>query len=195
MVKDYNLRKECPGVHPLHWVNHQYTLVSPLRDGLPSERDLSTPLSKLPQPSTEICLALGELHCFETVDTQFQHWGIQFVNAIALQPSNPAFGADSAVALMGAPKSGWLEIHFQIPIRQIEAQVMSPRTTILSMYGSPAAEQAILQTEMTLVGTRSPEHPVKQFRSELSRPQADINKVTFYTFDGQLVINQLFFKF
>src|SRR5919202_261193 len=42
------------------------------------------------RPSS-VCLNLEDLKCFEVVDRQFHRYGITFENAIALQPSNPAY--------------------------------------------------------------------------------------------------------
>jgi len=42
------------------------------------------------RPSS-VCLNLEDLKCFEVVDRQFHHYGLTFENAIALQPSNPAY--------------------------------------------------------------------------------------------------------
>lgn len=165
-------------------------LVSPRREQLESKSDSVNQA----QASTRIRLALKELSCFETIEHQFQDWGITFVNAITLQPSNPVFGVDSeAMVLMGAPKTGWLEIHFTVPIRRIEAEVTSSRPTILSAYNS--MDEAIAQTEMTLVKSGSHIHPIELPKAWLSLNGEEIRKVTFYAFDGQLVISQLLVEF
>ncbi|MGL5082629.1 MAG: hypothetical protein ACRC8A_14175, partial [Microcoleaceae cyanobacterium] len=184
MVKDCDLQSESATAHC------NSILVSPRRERSDSQPDLLS----LTQPSTQIRLALEELSCFEMVEHQFQSWGITFINAITLQPSNPVFGVDpEAMVLMGAPKSGWLEIYFATPIRRIEAGVISSRPTVLSAYNSMGEE--IAQTEMTLVKPKSHTHPTELPKARLSLACAGISKITFYAFDGQLVISQLLFEF
>jgi hypothetical protein len=78
-------------------------------------------------------LALEDLKCFEVVEHQFAHWGVTFNNAVAIQPSNPAFITDSgATVLMGAPKSGLIEVSFKYPVRSVSGLVTSSRRTVLS---------------------------------------------------------------
>ncbi|MEB3277401.1 MAG: hypothetical protein VKK42_00575 [Lyngbya sp.] len=140
-----------------------------------------------------IRLALKKLQCFEVVEGQFQAWGITFVNAIALQPSNPAFGIEpNQTVLMGAPKSGWLEVHFQQPIRRVEAVVTSSRRTILSAYNHEGHE--IGRAEMAKTFDRSCLPKVLP-SDQLSVQAANIHKVTFYTFDGQLIVDQFQVEF
>ncbi|NET17516.1 MAG: hypothetical protein F6K08_34195, partial [Okeania sp. SIO1H6] len=65
-----------------------------------------------------ISLDLENLKSFEVVDHQFKNWGLTFSNAIAIEPSNPAFAVPPGVkVLMGAPKSGLIEIHFKSPVK------------------------------------------------------------------------------
>jgi hypothetical protein len=140
-----------------------------------------------------IHISLEELKSFETVENQFQNLGIKFTNAIALEPSNPAFAAANGVkVLMGAPKTGLIEVTFTNPVKWVGARVTSSRRTILSGYDRQGTE--IARDEMptpNLVGSNSPipaNTPLKV--------QADaISKATFYAFDGQLIIVDFSFGF
>ncbi|MGF1492765.1 MAG: hypothetical protein ACFBSC_09980 [Microcoleaceae cyanobacterium] len=157
------------------------------------QRDADTSFLPFIQSATQVSLTLDKLNCFETVDDQFRHWRIRFMNAIALQPSNPAYGIDpGAIVLMGAPDSGWLEIEFAQPISRIEAQVTSSRPTVLCAYD--AAHQEIAQAEMSLAKSTVAEISTLP-RSQLSLAMPGMSKVIFSTFDGQLVINQLQLQF
>ena len=146
--------------------------------------------SNAPKP---IQISLEELKSFETVENQFQNLGVKFTNTIAIEPSNPAFGAANGVkVLMGAPKSGLIEISFTNPVKWVSARVTSSRRTILSAYDRQ--DTKIARAEMSapnLAGANSsiqPNAPLKV--------QADaISKATFYAFEGQLVIVDLSFGF
>ncbi|UNU25091.1 hypothetical protein [Microcoleus vaginatus] len=138
-------------------------------------------------------VALEDLKCFEVVEHQFAHWGVTFTNAVAIQPSNPAFFKGSAATvLMGAPKSGLIEVSFKYPVRSVSGLVTSSRRTVLSacdIDGNP-----IVQDEMpapNLVGSNSPIAP----RAPLRVKAPNIHKITFYAFDGQLVVDDLTFGF
>ncbi|WP_413161135.1 hypothetical protein ACL6C3_21750 [Capilliphycus salinus ALCB114379] len=139
-----------------------------------------------------IRLALEQLQCFEVVEEQFLAWGISFVNAIALQPSNPAFGIQpNQTVVMAAPKSGWLEVHFQQPVRRVQAVVTSSRRTILSAYNQDGHE--INRTEMASFDRAS--LPKVLPSDQLIVQGTNIHKVTFYTFDGQLIVDQFQIEF
>lgn len=165
----------------MEWNSPEELIVHPQ-----TEKELS---GKLPiQSPQRIRLALEQLQCFELVERQFSSWGITFVNAIVLQPSNPAFGVQpNQTVLMGAPRSGWLEVHFQHPVRRVEALVTSSRRTILSAYNGQAEE--IDRTEMTAKQS-SRSLGIILPSEKLSVEAENIHKVTFYTFDGQLIVDR-----
>jgi len=138
-------------------------------------------------------IALQELKCFEVVEHQFRHWGLTFTNAVAIQPSNPAFlTASGMTTLMGAPKSGQIEVSFEYPVRFVSGLVTSSRRTVLSACDSDGNQ--ITQDEMpapNLVGSNSPIDP----STELRVKAPNISRITFYAFDGQLVVHDLIFGF
>lgn len=138
-------------------------------------------------------LALEDLKCFEVVQDQFAHWGVTFANTVAIQPSNPAFLTGSgATVLMGAPKSGLIEVSFKYPVRSVSGLVTSSRRTVLSacdIDGNP-----IVQDEMpapNLVGSNSQIAP----RVPLRVKAPNIHQISFYAFDGQLVVDDFIFGF
>jgi hypothetical protein len=143
--------------------------------------------------STYVRLALEELKCFELVEHQFEHWGVTFTNAVAIQPSNPAFSIRSGVTvLMGAPKSGLIEVNFKHPVSFVSGLVTSSRRTVLSAYNR--AGNLIAEHELTapnLAGFNSPIPP----NAKLSVAGSNIYKVTFYAFDGQLIVDDFSFGF
>lgn len=163
-------------------------LASPLLEAL----DLS-PASVLVQQSYCVRLDWEDLPPFVGVDRQFEPWGVVFANAIALCPSNPAYPPYSGrMAIMGAPKGGWLEAKFIRPVKFVSVFVTSSRRTVLSAYDaenrliasaeSPGANLAESQSEYTpnaLLHVRS----------------ADIHRVTFHAFDGQFVLDDFCFCF
>lgn len=160
----------------------------------PYQSSAERPESEIPnnQP-TIIRLDLEDLKCFEVVERQFQQWGITFKNAVALQPSNPAFPPYSGnTVLMGAPKNGFLEAIFQHPIRFVSGYVTSSQRTILSVYDKE--DKLLTRTEMSgpnLAGSGSEIPP--NFQLRISVP--NIHRMTFYAFDGQLTVDDLCFGF
>lgn len=138
-------------------------------------------------------IALQELKCFEVVEHQFRHWGLTFTNTVAIQPSNPAFLITPGITtLMGAPKSGQIEVSFKYPVRFVSGLVTSSRRTVLSACDSDGNQ--ITQDEMpapNLVGSNSPIDP----STELRVKAPNISRITFYAFDGQLVVHDLIFGF
>lgn len=151
--------------------------------------DSSLPVTK---PSS-VCLNLEDLKCFEVVEHQFHHYGIAFSNAIALQPSNPAYPPRSGTTvLMGAPKSGWLDISFSQPVCMFCCYVTSSQQTILSAYDHQ--DKLLVRKSMAgpnLAGSDSPIPPNCQWKIE----QPNISRITVYAFDGQLTITDLCFGF
>jgi hypothetical protein len=145
-----------------------------------------------------IRLAVEDLKCFEVVEHQFGYWGLSFTNTVAIQPSNPAFctnippSASGKTVLMGAPKSGLIEVSFKYPVRFVSGLVTSSRRTVLS--AGDAEGNPIAQDEMpapNLVGSNSPIAPGAPLRVKAP----NIYRITFYAFDGQLVVDDLTFGF
>ena len=142
---------------------------------------------------SSVYLNLEDLKCFEVVEHQFHHYGITFKNAIALQPSNPAYPSRSGTTvLMGAPKSGWLEVSFSQPICQFCCYVTSSQRTILSAYDH--RDNLLNRASVTspnLAGSDSQIPPNAQLKIE----EQNISRITFYAFDGQMTLADLSFGF
>src|SRR4028118_782761 len=144
------------------------------------------------RPSS-VCLNLEDLKCFEVVEHQFHHYGITFKNAIALQPSNPAYPPRSGTTvLMGAPKSGWLEATFSKPICKFCCYVTSSQRMVLSAYDSQ--DKLLVRQSLSvpnLAGFDDKFPPNAQLIIE----EPNISRITFYAFDGQLTLDDLSFDF
>jgi len=149
----------------------------------------TVPSSQLPAC---IRLNLEGLQCFEVVEEQFKQWGVIFQNAIALQPSNPAFPAcTGTTVLMGAPQNGLIEATFLQPVRFVSAAVTSSRETVLSAYdgeGNLLSESKLVGEN--LAGSDSPNPPNYQ----LSLRSANIHRVKFYASNGQLTVDDFSFS-
>ena len=137
-------------------------------------------------------LNLDGLKCFEVVESQFKQWGVLFQNAIALQPSNPAFPACiGTTVLMGAPKNGFIEATFLQPVRFVSAAVTSSRQTVLSAYdcdGNLLSESKLSQAN--LAGSESSVPP--NFQLSLRAPK--IHRVKFSAMNGQLTLDDFSFS-
>ncbi|HBK20940.1 MAG TPA: hypothetical protein DDZ60_00045 [Planktothrix sp. UBA10369] len=161
--------------------------VYPEREELNSDQEFTI------KTSTKIRLALEDLNCFEVVENQFQHWGITFNNAIALQPSNPAFVIKpTTTVIMGAPKGGHLEINFKYPVQKVSGIITSSSATVLSGYD--AEGKKVAETGMSVshhISSDALNFPTAQLKVS----GFNLKKVTFGTFDGQLILHHLRVEF
>lgn len=157
-------------------------------DGL----DLS-PTSVLVQQSGCVRLDWEDLPRFAIVDRQFESWGVVFANAIAVCPSNPAYPPYSGtMALMGAPKGGWLEATFQRPVKFVSSFVTSSRRIVLSAYDAQNRLIASVETPAANLAQLDSQCPPNFC---LSLQRLDIHRITFHAFDGQFVLDDFCFCF
>lgn len=140
-----------------------------------------------------LCLNLEDLKCFEVVEHQFDQYGITFKNAIALIPSNPAYPARSGkIVIMGAPKSGWLEVVFLQPVNYFSCHITSSQRTIMSAYDK--LDQLLVRKSMTGSNLADSESPIAP-NAQMKIKEPNISRITFHAFDGQLTIADLSFGF
>lgn len=133
------------------------------------------------------------LNRFEVVERQFSHWGVTFTNAIAIQPSNPHFPPHSGeMVLMGAPKNGLIEITFEEPVQFVAGFVTSSRGTVLSAYDRQGT--LVDRTELADANLDRPQSSIPA-NTELKVQGHQIYRVTFYAFEGQLVVDDISFGF
>lgn len=142
---------------------------------------------------TCICLNLEDLKCFETVERQYERWGVIFHNSIAIQPSNPAFPTHSGVTvLMGSPKSGFLEATFLRPVHWVSTFVTSSQRLVLCAYDQN--NQLLTQTALPAANLANSDSALPP-STLLSLTANDIHRITFSTFDGQFIIDDFSFCF
>jgi hypothetical protein len=155
--------------------------------------DVASPLPNSPGAKPAIQLNLEDLRCFEVVERQFQDLGITFKNAIALQPSNPAFPARTGnTVLMGAPKSGFLEAIFLYPATFFSGYITSSQRSILSAYDRD--DKLLERTEMPGANLAGSDSSIPtNYQMILRIP--NIHRITFYAFDGQIVVSDASFGF
>lgn len=133
------------------------------------------------------------LNRFEVVEGQFSHWGVTFTNAIAIQPSNPHFPPHSGeMVLMGAPKNGLIEITFNEPVQFVAGFVTSSRGTVLSAYDTQGTLLDRVELPSANLGNATSSIPAN---TELKVQGDRIYRVTFYAFEGQLVVDDISFGF
>lgn len=98
----------------------------------------------------------SQLGNFEVVGPQYEQQGIQFQNAIALHPSNPAFPSCNGNAIiLGGPKSGTLDIWFSPPVHTVESSVTSSGVTVMTAFDDNGQ---IIATDETLGRNLDDEH-------------------------------------
>ncbi|WP_159789938.1 hypothetical protein [Sodalinema gerasimenkoae] len=130
---------------------------------------------------------------FEVVRDQYKQYGIHFDNAIAVSPSNPAYPAHSnEIVLMGAPKSGFLELTFDRPVQFVAGYVTSSRFTAMSAYNHLG--QTITRAELPAANLANSNSSVQPNQQLIVR-SPDIHRVTFYAFDGELVVDDISFGY
>ncbi|TVR05442.1 MAG: hypothetical protein EA395_15660 [Phormidium sp. GEM2.Bin31] len=130
---------------------------------------------------------------FEILRDQYQHWGVHFKNAIAVSPSNPAYPPHSGeIVIMGAPKSGFLELTFDRPVKFVTGYVTSSRFTAMSAYNG--CGETIARNQLSAANLANSNSSV-QPNYQLSVQWPDIHRVTFYAFDGELVVDDISFGY
>lgn len=81
-----------------------------------------------------IQLDLSELQSFEIVRHQYQQWGIEFEQTIALQPSNPAFAdSEQSIGLMPIAHP-YMAIRFEQPRQIIKAELIGARAILITVF-------------------------------------------------------------
>lgn len=160
----------------------------------PDHLDPATVELSLVEPSPgRIILDLEALNCFEVVERQFENQGVIFNNAIALAPSNPAFPSKSGrIVIMGAPKSGAIEVSFLQPVQLVNSLVTSSRRTVICAYNEQGEQIAEVETlGPNLAGSPSLIPP----NAELIVNVPNIHRLTFYAFDGHITLAGFYFAF
>ena len=109
----------------------------------PKFQDYDDPLENLSEQ-----IDLSQLDNFEIVEDQYLSQGVQFQNAIALHPSNPAFPAQNSNAIiLGGPKSGTIDIVFSPPVHAVESQVTSSGITMMTAFDE---KEQVIHSDETL---------------------------------------------
>lgn len=138
---------------------------------------------------------LSQLGNFEIVQNQYEKQGIQFQNAIALHPSNPAFPPyNSNAIILGGPKSGILDIVFSHPVHTVEASVTSSGVTIMTVFNDKGD---VMGTDETLGRNLADEHSPypPHARLAVAAPgNQNIHHIRLRCGGGQLSLSNLSFR-
>lgn len=113
--------RRCPH-HPFVDIVHSPNM-SPLFETHASTHSCS----EFAFPSTLLHLNFSSLQAFEPVDEQFQEIGVQVEGAVALLPSNHAFGLENALVLTPTAGRSNIVIHFSPPRQAVDAQITGAR--------------------------------------------------------------------
>ncbi|MDX2213102.1 MAG: hypothetical protein SFY66_07420 [Oculatellaceae cyanobacterium bins.114] len=149
-------------------------------------------LATRPLP-TCVRLDMEDLESFEVVHDQFKDLGVTFTNAVALTPSNPAYPTRSGTkVLIGAPRSGWLEATFLKPVRFVGGFVTSSRCAVLAAFdhnNQPVAQTKSSAANLAVAGAKVPPNV------QLTLSGENIHRIRFYSFDGQMTVDEFSFSF
>jgi hypothetical protein len=141
-------------------------------------------------------LPLNKLRSFDIVKEQFADLGVIFDNAFVLQPSNTAFFPEvGKMVLMGAPRNGWLEITFTIPVNYFACRLTSSQHTEVQAYDGEGQSLIIFDTETAdyKEADRLVSAPPPNLEVEIKA--LNIERMTLNSLDGQLVIHDVRFGF
>ena len=137
-------------------------------------------------------LDFEDLSSCTIVDGQFEAQGVRFTNAIALRPSNPAYRPDSGeIVLIGAPKAGYLEALFLRPVKFVSGSITSSRRAVLTVFDEHNQTIARAETPGANLANSGSETPANL---PLHLSAANIRRVTFHAFDGQLTLADFCFN-
>lgn len=102
---------------------------------MPLRHPFHCPFPSPPWLSRRIHLDFSELRSFTQVRDQFRPWGIQFSDAIALQPSNPAFAnSEQPIGLMPISQQVPLTIYFNLPYQQVNVGLVGVKQIVVRVF-------------------------------------------------------------
>lgn len=137
-------------------------------------------------------LDMEDLQCFETVNHQYESWGVTFNDVVAIQPSNPAFPPRSGkMVVISSPKNGRIEAIFHQPVRYVNAFITSSRRTILAAFDINDRPIAHVESPAPNLATSKSGVPPNV---KLSLQGANIHRVIFSALDGQMTLDELNFS-
>jgi hypothetical protein len=133
-----------------------------------------------PPVTDPLQLDFTDLKVFESVQDQYQQWGIRFEGAIALRPSNPAFQVEPGTIVL-VPEAGRSKIAVQFEqlrkwVGAVVTATQQVKLTLLNRDNEPIAEQWA-GTVQYIQGQQVPNESFPQHQMELI--QNNIAKVEF----------------
>lgn len=155
--------------------------------------DLKTEPGELaPQVTTCVRLDLEDIECFTPVGRQYEAWGVQFTNAIAIRPSNPVYAPHSGDQVMlGAPENGWIEATFVQPVQYVSSFITSSRRIVMRAFNHQ--NQLIAQTE-SLPASSPGIAASTSANVRLSVKASNIHRITFEAWNGHLTLDDFCFS-
>lgn len=136
-------------------------------------------------------LDFQDLKAFERVTDQYQHLGVEFSQAIALSPSNPAFGRPTgSMAVMPPSHQKSITVSFLRSIAKVGAYVSNVRPVTLTAYDKD--DNSLGSASSQPCSSLEPGVPLEQQLLEL-----EIEGVAYVTFhsDAPFILNDLFFLY
>lgn len=127
-----------------------------------------------------IRLDFEDLTPFESVTERYRHLGVRFGNAIALEPSNPAFTAKSgSFVLMPMGNQTRLCVYFDKPSCLAGAFVCSTRIVVLTAYDRNG--NLLGQTSTVADSTAGADGKTEFLPQQLQLNSGSIAKLEFYS--------------
>ena len=151
--------------------------------------------AQAPELRDSEALDLSRLDNFEVVNERYREQGVQFKNAIALHPSNPAFPPQSSQTIvLGGPKSGMIDLIFSPPVKAVQGCITSSSITTMTAFGYN--EQVLSKDESlgrNLNDDQSHHPPNIQLTVQAPETEA-IHRVRLRCGGGQLALADLRFS-
>lgn len=147
---------------------------------------------RIPTISQMIQLDFQDLTAFECVTEQYRHLGVHFSDAIALEPSNPAFLPKiGTCALMPLGQETILTASFDQPTSWVGSYVCGAGSVILTAFDQTGK---ILAQVTTTAGSIAPGQKVSScIEQPLELNRAGIAKVMFHS-SQPFILKDFYFK-
>ncbi|MGB2926415.1 MAG: hypothetical protein WBB82_14020 [Limnothrix sp.] len=141
-------------------------------------------------------IPLNKLKSFDVVKDQFADLGVLFDNVFVLQPSNSIYFPEvGKMVLMGAPRNGWLEITFTVPVNYFACRLTSSQHSVIKAYDCDDQLLTMFDTETADYEAADPLVSAPPPNIAVEMQASSIERITLSSLDGQLVVHDVRFGF
>lgn len=160
---------------------------------LASKSSMLQTAARIPTSQKTLQLDFQALTAFERVTDRYRHLGVGFSNAIAIEPSNPAFlSKTGSFVLMPLGNEMILNASFDFPTSWVGAYVCGARSVILTAFDQTG--KIIAQVTTAASSSVAPSHTNSSCSwQQLELNRSGIAKVMFHSSEP-FIIKEFYFK-